>query len=270
MKKPLVTVLVPHYKTLELTKLCLRLLRKHTDPEKMHVLVIDNGSNDESSEYLKTLSWIELHTRQPAADEEPAMAHSLALDEGLALTKTPYVLSIHTDTLIKSDKWLGFLIRQIEENGKIAGVGSWKLEQKPWYKRLSKTLERFWQLFWFKLIGKKDHLIDGVGNNFRYLRSHCALYRTGLLKEYNLSFADVDVVAGKTMHKKLLDLGYEMKFIASPVLIKYLHHVNHATMALNPELGARKRTITKGMRRIEQTLKELNAEGILQDTSLDS
>ena len=43
-----VTVLVPNYKTLQITKLCLRLLRKHSDPENIRVIVIDNGSQDES------------------------------------------------------------------------------------------------------------------------------------------------------------------------------------------------------------------------------
>jgi len=31
MTEPLLTILIPHYKTLEITKLCLRLLRKNTD-----------------------------------------------------------------------------------------------------------------------------------------------------------------------------------------------------------------------------------------------
>jgi hypothetical protein len=39
----LVTILVPHYKTLMLSKLRLRLLRKHTSLELARVVVLDNG-----------------------------------------------------------------------------------------------------------------------------------------------------------------------------------------------------------------------------------
>ena len=42
--KKIVTVLVPNYKTLKLTKVCLRLIKKNTDLNKVHVIVIDNDS----------------------------------------------------------------------------------------------------------------------------------------------------------------------------------------------------------------------------------
>jgi GT2 family glycosyltransferase len=268
-QEPLVTILIPHYKTLELTKLCLRLLRKQTDESKIRVIVIDNGSNDASSDYLKTVKWIELITRQPAADVEPARSHSNALDEALAQTTTPYVLSIHTDTFVKSSHWLIFLINQIESDKKMAGVGSWKLEEKPWHKRFAKTIERYWQLAWYKIIGKKDHHIEGVGSNYHYLRSHCAMYRTDLLKKFNLRFCDDEVVAGKSIHKKLTEHGYQMKFISSEVLSKYLCHINHATMALNPELGARKKTVDAGLVRIQKVLSGLDAENVLRCDELD-
>ncbi len=95
------------------------------------------------------------------------------------------------------------------------------------------------QLFYFRFIGKKDHGIDGVGKNYYYLRSHCAMYRMDLIRQFNLCFADGDMVAGKDMHKKLVDAGYKMMFLPSELLIKYLDHINHATTVLNPELSTR-------------------------------
>ena len=50
-----VTIIVPNYKTYQLTKVCLRLLRKNTDLNHADVIVVDNNSNDESSKYLKSL-----------------------------------------------------------------------------------------------------------------------------------------------------------------------------------------------------------------------
>src|SRR5580692_2878450 len=136
MSKPLVSILVPNYKTPELTKLCLRLLRKYTDPQLARIIVIDNDSQDESLNYLRHLSWIHLIERPRIPNESPVMSHARALDLGMTQVDTPYVLSIHTDTLVKRSDWLHFLISEIEQNPSIAGVGSWKLESKPFFKRI--------------------------------------------------------------------------------------------------------------------------------------
>ncbi|PPC92474.1 MAG: glycosyltransferase, partial [Methylotenera sp.] len=51
--KKLVTILVPNYKTLEITKICMRLLRKYTNFDQVEVIAIDNNSQDASVEYLR-------------------------------------------------------------------------------------------------------------------------------------------------------------------------------------------------------------------------
>ena len=269
MTTPLVTILIPNYKTLDLTKLCLRLLRKHTDLNKAKVIVIDNDSQDASLDYLRSVKWITLIERKAIPNEGAISSHSRALDLALAQVTTPFVLSIHTDTLIKRNDWLDFLIEQINKDANIGGVGSWKLESKPFVKVFLKTIERQAQRFYFKLIGKTQHGLEGVGKNFYYLRSHCALYRMELLKQYNLKFSDGDGLAGKEMHKQLSAHGHSMIFLPSETLIPYLEHINHATTVLNPELSTRTNSVIKGRRRIEKSLSRLGAKEILQDTQLD-
>lgn len=268
MTQALVTILVPNYKTVDLTKLCLRLLRKYTDSNKAKVVVIDNDSQDPSLDYLRTVRWIELIERKAIPGETPVQSHSRALDMALERVTTPYVLSIHTDTLVKRSDWLSFLLTQIARSPTIAGVGSWKLESKPLWRRFFKSVEHYVQLFYFRLIGKTKHGLAGVGKNYYYLRSHCALYRMDLIKKYKLHFSDGDRVAGKEMHKQLVEAGYKMLFLPSEILIKYLEHINHATTVLNPELS-RQKSVDKGLRRIEKSLDKLNADAVLQDVSLD-
>ena len=195
MSGQLVTILVPHYKTLELTKLCLRLIRKQTDPALARVIVIDNDSQDASTDYLRSLSWIELIERKTTG-ETPVMAHSRALDLALERVETPFVLSIHTDSLVKHRDWLTFLIEQIKRHPNIAGVGSWKLEAKPMWRQSLKWLERHAQLIYYRLRGLDKHPLEGVGKNYYYLRSHCALYRMDLLR-CEFAFSDGDMVVGK-------------------------------------------------------------------------
>jgi glycosyltransferase involved in cell wall biosynthesis len=291
MSNPKVTILIPNYRTLQITKLCLRLLRKHTDPQKIHVIVIDNDSQDESLDYLKRLTWIELIERKKEPDDTPPLSHARALDLALEHVNTPYVLSIHTDTLFKASTWLDALLAEIEKDPIIAGVGSWKLESRPsLIKRLGKAMEyqrriAYYRLIgktdkakaveyqrqsgYYRLIGKADYSSGEKGKNYYYLRSHCALYRMHLIKKMNLTFSDGAETAGKVMHKKLIDKGYKMVFLPSEFLSRYVVHLNHATAVLHPELGSRKKTIRKGLKRIKKELEALNADQILMDNSLD-
>ena len=60
MRTPKVTILIPSYRTPDLTKICLRLIRKNTPNGLAKVIVIDNDSRDASTEYLRSLAWITL------------------------------------------------------------------------------------------------------------------------------------------------------------------------------------------------------------------
>ncbi|HVE44991.1 MAG TPA: glycosyltransferase [Gammaproteobacteria bacterium] len=250
--QPTVSILIPHYKTRELTKLCLSLLRQYTDLNQARIIVIDNDSQDDSSDYLRSLTGIQLIERTAVPGESPVQAHARALDLALASVETPFVLSIHTDTLVKHPKWLPFLLSYIEHNTNIAGVGSWKLESKPWWRRCLKSIEHYIQLGMYRLIGRTQHGLAGVGKNYYYLRSHCALYRTDLLRQHGLYFGSGDMVAGKDMHQKLVALGYQMLFLSSDVLIQYVEHINHATTVLNPSLSTRQKSVAKGLQRIQK------------------
>src|SRR3990167_5863937 len=126
--QPRVTILIPHYKTLPLTTLCLQLLHQYTDLALAKIIVIENGSHDESLAALQAFPWITVIARAGEAGESPVESHARALDLGLAQVTTPYVLSIHTDSLVKHADWLTFLLSKIESDDRIAGVGSWKLE----------------------------------------------------------------------------------------------------------------------------------------------
>jgi len=269
MNAQLVTILVPNYKTLQLTKLCLRLLRQHTDLGLARVIVIDNDSQDESLAYLRSLSWIELIERKAITGETPVQAHARALDMALEKVTTPYILSIHTDSLVKHPEWLNFLLTQFRAHSNVAGVGSWKLESKPLWRTILKRGERAIQRAFYHLTGNSQHVLEGIGKNYYYLRSHCAMYRMDLLRKYRLRFGDGDMVAGKEMHKSLIAAGHKMIFIPSDRLINYLDHINHATTVLNPELSRGKKSVVKGIRRIKKTLIKMNAAAVLANDGLD-
>jgi hypothetical protein len=269
MKTAEITILLPNFKTLKLTMLCLGLIQKFTDLKRVRVIVIDNDSRDESVEYLRTLSWIMLVERRAQPDDTPSLAHARALDMGLELVETPFVLSMHTDTFVKHSGWLDLLLTRLTAAPEIAGVGSWKLEYKPFFKRWLKQFESFIEEAYIQFTSKENHHLEGKGKNFFYLRSHCALYRMDLISYYQLKFADQEDIAGKIMHKKLVENGYQMIFLPSKDLSRYMVHLNHATMILNPELGVDRRSKAKGRRRFKRELRALGAKGILSLNDLE-
>ena len=229
MSEQLLSVIIPNYKTPELTKICLRLLRKYSDPGKIKVIVIDNASGDDSIEYLRQLKWINLIERQVSPDESGPAMHALALDEAFACVDTPFVMIMHTDTFMLRPDWADYLL-QFFSSEKVAAVGSWKLEQpKPLLWRLAHSLEEKFR----NLTGRNKK------KEIRYLRSHCAVYRSELVRKFTNGFYDNES-AGKNMHIKLEAAGYDMLFLPSDDLGKYICHLNHATMILNPASGDRK------------------------------
>ena len=86
---PIYSVIIPHYKTKDMTRICLLALKEFSTLEN-EVIVIDNGSKDESTDYLRSLSWIRLienYSNLTGGD-----AHKHALDIGLAIAKGKYVI----------------------------------------------------------------------------------------------------------------------------------------------------------------------------------
>ncbi len=146
MTVPLVSIVIPHYQTESLARLCLRSVRRHTADVPYEAIVVDNGSqDDESLDYLRGVKWIRLIERTDGIDADPVVAHKQALDIGIAAAEGTYVLSYHTDTIAIRDDWLAWLVRQISQSERIAAVGTYKLERKPlqaaerWLRRAFRT-----------------------------------------------------------------------------------------------------------------------------------
>ncbi len=266
MKNAEVTVMVPSFNTLELTKLCLRSLRKYSD-DRLRVMVVDNGSTDGSVEYLKSLDWILFvpNFMEPCDGMAAAEQHARSLDLLLEKISTPLCLSIHTDTIVRNADWLDFLLDKMNGSPEIAGVGSWKLSNWSFCKRCIKKAEDFIRFnILFPLTGRKFD----PDSQYRYLRSHCAMYRTDLLKSRTRGFFD-GAVAGKSIHKMLTAAGYRMVFIEEHEMLKYINHFDHATMILNPDIFAGKTSKKRARKKLGKALNVPEFDIILADDSLD-
>ena len=266
-----ITIAIPHFQTLELIKLCLRSIRKYT-PQPYNVIVIDNGSRDESLEYLRSVKWIKLIQRDRGLAKTGSWAHGSALDIGLKNTDTEFFLALHSDVIIKNSSWLNKLISPFKNKERLACVGSGKLEEISRGYRIVKKMGDVKGLYRF--IRRKIIKVNRNDNQPKseYIRTICALYRTEILKKERLSFLPVKeegLTSGQALYYELIRRGYLTLYFSPDEMKRIIDHLNHGTMILNPSLGVKKRTIQKGMIRLKKKLRDEMIKDILEDSTLD-
>ena len=262
------TICVVNYKTLDLTRLCLRSVRKFTK-YPCEVIVVDNNSQDKSLEYLKCLNWISLIERRPKPDEPGAgYAHGAALDLALARCNTEFFVSMHSDVIVRKDGWLTDLIGYFDSDNSVACVGSGKIELKPkWRIYLQKTTD-------LKALKRKVFRDPQLLTKFRYHnRTICCIYRTDILGREQLSFLagkGRGLAAGQKLYFELIDRGYKTVELPSSVMGQFIYHLAHATQVVNPqEFTLRKRAIKECNRLIYKVMSSAIVQSVLADDSLD-
>ena len=235
-----VSIILPHFRTKEMVKLCLHCIRKYTN-SPFELIVVDNGSGDHPSlDYLKTVKWIKLLIRQPKdIDPDPNRAHRDALQVGLDAANHPYILSMHSDAFVLQEDWLIWMLAPMLNSSRIAATGTYKLAYRP---------------YWHQVLVDIKHAIRRTSPNnpsAPFIRSHCALYKRDILDELKLGFIS-DQTAGREIYFKMLEYNYYPMLLPVRKMAKYVTHINHGTMAINPELCTRMKTVTQGGRRIQK------------------
>jgi glycosyltransferase involved in cell wall biosynthesis len=255
-------ILVPHFQTLELTRICLGLIRRHTRADA-EIVIIDNGSADGSGEELRRRDRVRVIRREVPVGERPARSHALALNLGVRETRAELILALHTDTMVLRHDWLDYLRAELAAGGPRCGVvGSWKLEPDRPFKWLGKAIEDRFR----RWIGRAPR---SVRPDELYPRSHCALYRRSALACHPPMFDPSErASAGQELHRAMLAAGWSARFLDPAELSRHVVHLNHATMALNRQFGAddprMPRTRARAIRRIERFFRRVGADRILR------
>jgi len=266
-----VTILIPHYQTLDSIRLCLRSIRKYTPLESVKVQVLDNGSTGASMDYLHSLSWIDLvHTD---CANHIWKAHYMALNQAVSDVNTPYLLLLHSDTYVHHPDWLGVLFRQI--TGRTVAVG-------PRHQRIP-IRTPLWSLSAVLQSLRSRELKPGVPT----LRSFCALYQADILQKLGCEFVteageDINVAT----NEELVENGYSIKGLSAWHLSKYLFHASAITLIAQGTEPVQRRNTAEACqtgqgyvdcrtyRRTRQMLDRFMAlpatQAILSDNSLDA
>ena len=139
--KPRISICIPHWQAQLYMTLCLRSIRKHSANYDLEVIVVDNGSRDESLDYLRSLPWIRLIERPEEQPTNWPVNVFTAWDCGLEVATGDYYLTMHSDVFVKRDDWLDPFLREISTGPRAAATGSWKLDlENPFYAWQKRTV----------------------------------------------------------------------------------------------------------------------------------
>lgn len=236
--KPKFSIAIVNYKTLELTKIALELLRDHfdsgaLDEERVDVWVVDNDSKDDSTNYLRGLDWINLIERLSEGLEEGFVAHGKGLDLILDSIETDYLFLIHTDTFIYDPSVFDWMLELCQSEGKVAAVGCLDQLNRGY-------LRSFWRVFsrFIKHYSRRLRLFLGLPARDpkpyleRYIKSFCSLWDVALIKKKGYHFLMANRIPGYEMQDLLKKEGYKIKTVSPMRLFKFLDHVEAGTVGL--------------------------------------
>lgn len=267
---PLVSVCIPHWQVREMMAICLRSIRRHSLRDSIEVLVVDNGSRDDSLDWLRSLSWIRLIERPEESVSNWPTNVFTAWDRGLREARGEFFVTMHSDVFVKRDGWLDPLLREMQSSSQVAGAGAWKLALEhpiyAWQKRIVGSALAGLK----RLAGRRARSSWRAGH---YPRDYCAMYRRDVLLRHNLTFCpdEGEITGGYAIARQLWQHGYETRVIPLWEMAQRVVHVAHGTAAVSSQKPLHHSAAQhKAERRAQALLAEPWVRGLLADSRLDA
>ncbi len=114
---PEISIIIPVHNQWEYTKICLESIRRHT-LENHEIIIVDNGSEDATGQYLKGIPHIRVIHNQEN------LGFAKAINQGLGIAQGKYVIVLNNDCIVSSG-WIPSLLWAAENlNIGIVGVMS--------------------------------------------------------------------------------------------------------------------------------------------------
>jgi hypothetical protein len=232
---PAFSIAIVNYKTPDLTKICLDLLKKHIDAGlNAQVWVVDNNSQDESTTYLRSLDWIHLIVRDADYAEKGFVAHGQGLDSILEKIETDYVFLMHTDTFVYDASIFNQTIQLLHQHQHIAALGCLEQLDRGLVRTVWRVVSRF-----FKRHSRRFKLWLGLNAKppKSYLEAHIksffACWNVKIMRKHDYTFLMGNRNPGYELQDLLKAKGYTIGLISPRKLFKYLDHVEAGTVGLN-------------------------------------
>lgn len=267
---PLISVCIPHWQVGDMMRICLRSLRQFSSGVDLEILVVDNGSRDESLDWLRSLPWIRLIERPDESPDNWPMNVFTAWDAGARVARGRYFVTMHSDVFIRQEGWLAPFLRELARNPQAAATGAWKLElEHPlylWQKRVVGEAVSGLK----RLVGRAGRHDEHQG---RYPRDYCAMYSREILLRHNLTFCPEpgEITGGHAIARQLWQAGYETPVFPVWEMAQHLVHVTHASAAVAAKPGLKhSRAQQRAEARARNMLNSPWVQSLRQNAALDA
>lgn len=221
-----------NYKTAEMTRMCLNLLRRSLAGFAAEVWVVDNGSDDESSSYLRSLDWIHLVERHPDEAEAGFLAHGRALNLIQERTTCDYLFLLHTDTLVYDGQVFRHLLAACLADSDIFAAGCLEQIDRGRLRSGWRFASRF-ASHQFRRAKYALGLPSKPPKPFRetYIKSFFALWNLRLMRENGLRFLMAERIPGYEAQDFLLEAGYRRQLFSCGRVFRHLDHIEAGTVS---------------------------------------
>jgi hypothetical protein len=265
----LASIVIPHYRTPDLARLCLRAIRRLTD-HPYEVIVVDNHSDDGSVDALGEIAWIRLIARGSETEAEAVYAHASAMDLGTREARGRWLVSLHTDTIVRREGWLGDLLGRLKAAPNAAALGSGKLDTDPgWYR----AMKRLWDTHRMKAALRRLCRLPpdpSLAPAPWYPRSYCAVYDLEKVRDLGLSWQPAPGhPTGDLLYRGLVEAGCDAVRLPPEEMQQYVEHVAHATALLGRDGLGHWRGNAKVRRALGRVMGSDLARQLLANDSLD-
>lgn len=115
--QPLTSIVILTRNELEYTQKCVESILKHT-PEPIELIFVDNGSHDDTLEYLHSLQL----DNAVIIDNHDNLGFGAGCNVGMSVARGDFVLLLNNDTVV-TDGWLASMLQAMDHDSEIGIVG---------------------------------------------------------------------------------------------------------------------------------------------------
>ncbi len=190
------SIIIPTYNNLELTQNCLESIWEHTPPGLYELIVVDNGSEDGTGEFLEDLT---AAGRVRLIANPTNLGYARACNQGARAARGEYLVMLNNDTLA-TPGWLEALLEGLGGDDRVAAVGAKLLYPDDSVQHAGVAINQAGKVYHLYRHFHRDHPAVNKRREFQVVTGACLLIRrsiffqVGLFDENFLNgFEDVDL-----------------------------------------------------------------------------
>jgi glycosyltransferase involved in cell wall biosynthesis len=251
--QPTISIVIPQYKTYQVTKLCLRALKKFSTLD-IEVIVVDNGSDDESLAYLEKNKWIKLIKNEHAAIG--GKGHKQALDIGIKAAQGEWIVLFHSDTIVLKSAWDKELLALVGQYPNVVGASSIVRDINPfatWYSQLVRKLKEKQYAY--------HHTLNTTDNK---MMSYCFLIKRDFLIHSGFNFEQAEGDVADALYRNHIKDKQPFVLMGRGFLQNILWHTSNVSSILTGQM-----TDTKSINKLHKKLNSLFTNSVIESLMLD-